>query len=542
MALQPTLFPPLDSTQQTFLLTNRYNLLEYLGSRLVQPIEGFAKYYQDLLRFCPGRIPLLTSPFPENAVALVGAEDEAAFPVALEIDSRVMGADTPEALFRDLRGGDMRARAPSGSIPLTHVQGIHFRSSTELDEHRLREHENVRHADHLYRVSPDLFQGSSVDLNAMEDWLQSLPSGKFGDLHRDRNAGAISLMANLCPPIEIAIETVRRSLGADFAARGRRPYAEWLVAVLTGVRSREPTFDETLFSAAYSLFAASDTSRTWRPAEALSKIRDAVVSPLPSDDRTRLDAHFERIGQIVRSELRFERLRPQGSPSEKALLLALLRPDPGRFSDWSSEETGADWDVTLATAALVGALKGRRRMSVELRGPELDDFLATREALLGNAESGTTLDIGPLSKVRLESIRTARGRRLRMLSGRIALGFWELQERDVADVTQDATGEAEPNTLDNATEAALIELCDEFGWEECTGAVIEANAPLKEYQEPGVWRYTGTGRVSFRRVLDHALLRARLESKETQPELRDRVEKLLDAGRQAIAGSQRYSN
>ena len=156
-----------------FLLTNRYNLLEYLASQLVEPVESFTKYYRDLLEYAPGRLPLISSPFDPAVVAQVSSEDVTSFPVALEIDAKALGSGTPTAT---LSGSEraMQAWAPAGTIPLASVIAIHFRTPAELEEHQLRAYENVRHVQDRYRVSPQLFEASGGASEGLTEWLEAM--------------------------------------------------------------------------------------------------------------------------------------------------------------------------------------------------------------------------------------------------------------------------------------------------------------------------------------------------------------------------------
>ncbi|HWP00626.1 MAG TPA: hypothetical protein VNL74_08385 [Methylococcus sp.] len=531
--MQSTLFDQEVAPERIFLLTNRYNLLEILASGLVQPLEGFTKYYRDLLELSPGRIPLIGHPFPTDLVTLVSSEDATAFPVAIELDPDVIGPGTPVMSASAPDGLGEQAWAPTGAIPLARAVAIHFRTNAELDEHLSRDYGNVRQADDRYRVSPELYSNSSAPRSDLLDWLRSLerpPSMVPEGIDPDRIGGAIALMASLCPPDREAIETLRRCLDGDRNVRGRRRHAKWLVAAMRGRRSRNPTEDEILFRAAVETFAAADVSHAWRAVEALSAVWNAAAPNLAVDDQERLKALFDRIRQILQGELPFERLRPHGPPSVKALLLALLRPDPERLATWPAEETGADWSVVLASAALVGALRGRRRMATNLRLPELDDLLAWQEATSRNSAAEATVRFPHPPAIRLADFKTGSGRRLKLMAGTSLLASWDVREPERAGGPDSAEGTPArwDAPHDKESEAALIDLCDQLGWDDCTWTVIDASTAL-EAVEPNSTRYRVAGRVSVRRTVDAEAFRTRLESAQISSEQKERAALLLEA-------------
>jgi hypothetical protein len=226
--------------------------------------------------------------------------------------------------------------------------------------------------------------------------------------------------------------------------------------------------------------------------------------------------------------------------------LALMRPDPDRLAAWSADETGADWSVILASAALVGALRGRRRMTTSLRPVGLDDVLARREADSRNAAAGATIRIDEADRIRLQSARTQTGLQLRLAAGSHVIGSWDVL-RATADAASgiDAASDALARwgeSRNSTSESALVALCDELGWDDCTVTVINTQAPLQEV-EPGLTKYRVAGRVRLQRMLDLDGLRTRLKSAETAPEVKDRALALLQPhAPQPAPVSQRYSN
>ena len=516
---QPTLFADENGVDAPFVLTNRYNLLEFLASRLVAPRSSFDKYYRDLFELCEGRIPLLTPPFEEDVQALVSAEDpRAAFPVAIEIDRGLITDSVPAAQFESAK-----AWAPTGAIPFECVVAVHFRSDDELQEHLAREYENVRQPEARLRVTPGLFASSGAT-GARADWLRSLPipSSEVDAVLEDRRSGAISLMAHLCPAWDELIETLRRVLQLPVRGKRGKSHAGWIVDALSREVSGDDgaTLDSIVLSEAMAVFLDSDPQQSWRSSDVLAAVQAAVEPRLSPGDREANGRYFERIRQILASERPFERLKPGGHPSEKALLMALMRPDPRRLAAWDVEESGADWQSLLGAAALVGGLRGRRRMPIELRGEPMDDYLSMREALAASGAESPKLSNGAKP-----SIRTARardGHRVSLTSGGADLRSWTpLGPAPVPPVTAD-------QLRSPALAERLADICEESGWTDCLTLTVSAVSPPQESEEPSGQRsYHFVGQVRAVRGVDADRMSKRLEQ-STDGDTLARVRKLLD--------------
>ena len=156
MAAGGTLF----SEQPVPLLipTNRFNLLEMLSSRMIAPRAAYTKYYADLLDAAPGRVPIVpgrsdrtsSTPFRARRRLRSGRGRTRPGPAGIA----PVDAWTAEAGTTTLSLGDPALGwAPRTIVPFTAVKAIHFRSDNELDEHQLRQHENIRQ-DVPYSVSP----------------------------------------------------------------------------------------------------------------------------------------------------------------------------------------------------------------------------------------------------------------------------------------------------------------------------------------------------------------------------------------------------
>jgi hypothetical protein len=168
----------------------------------------------------------------------------------------------------------------------------------------------------------------------------------------------------------------------------------------------------------------------------------------------------------------------------------------------------------------------------------MDDFLATREAISWNAAAHSTLALPPLNPIRLDASSSPNGRRIRMAAGRSILGAWVV--RDIPPAPDPlAQWEAVDDPL---REEALIALCDELGWDDCTISYVDTAGRRLELADPSGNTYSVPGRITVRRELIARELRSRLESKETSPLERIRFLALLEGPAQSPPDPQRYSN
>src|SRR6185503_17626389 len=85
----------------------------------------------------------------------------------------------------------------------TAIRRVHFRSTKNLEEHTLREYENVHAGWPELVVSPELFSGGSLEAEEASEWLRSLDKTdqpSVDDLNLvDRVAGARCLAAFATP-------------------------------------------------------------------------------------------------------------------------------------------------------------------------------------------------------------------------------------------------------------------------------------------------------------------------------------------------------
>lgn len=352
-----------DVSGPLFLPTNRWNLLAFLTAGIVTPREGLTKYYADLLGDCPGRLPLIANRCPADVASYVSREDPVtAFPVLLELEQTFTAPDgTPTH-------GPFSA--PEVVLDVSSLAAVHFRSTAELEEHRLRAGDFANMPDDAVplRVSPELFQGSgSVD--ELTSWLGSLPKAKLSGADFrgvDRQSGAVVATLSAAPG-DPAVLSMLAALVTD--APLTESSAEWLGSWWRGrQRGRAGSANDRVFRAACDVIWSSEDS-AWRSSEALPMIRTGVK--LTAADRSTYDAAFTRIGEVLANQRDFEPLTPRpGREVIQALLLFLLRPDPARLARWNSHE--GTLHVAMTAMYFAGLMFGRRAMASDLRTRQLD--------------------------------------------------------------------------------------------------------------------------------------------------------------------------
>jgi hypothetical protein len=151
-----------------------------------------------------------------------------------------------------------------------------------------------------------------------------------------------------------------------------------LASIAEGVASAQPDLESKLFATALSVFIRVDRDVKWRPLEVLSAIEEEMKREPEGGVDVELVKSLESIRLILNNERDFKPLNTgKGLDAAKALLMALLRPDPERLLSWERAQSGADDAVWSAAASLVGALSGYRMLPASLKRTGLDNFLET---------------------------------------------------------------------------------------------------------------------------------------------------------------------
>lgn len=514
-------------------LTNRYNLLDFLSSGMIVPKGAISKYYEDLLRLSPGRIPLLRGPVDQSLVDVVTAEDETAYPVLLELDPEVVeivsGPVLPGSASRSLADPAAVSWAPVGAIPIAGVLRTHFRSQDELDEHLARDYENVPNVVAPV-VTPELFGKGAVQLEDLIGFVEGVgpaDDGLVSYLDRaDRVAGArLGALAG-APPDASALRELLRMMSPR---TGRRPKTSVLPDFLSAaVADRKPEdldADGALFAAAVDVLARVDRSSSWRPVEILRSVESMLEEAKPSpEDAAEFELNMKPIEGVVRNERDFEPFGEGGLVSAKALLMVLLRPDVERIIEWPTEESGASDAVQVAACALAGLLRGRKRMSLELRPGGLDDLMSrliVRE-----------LSAGALSDLRVASIGDAsveEGDESVWISvgGTVVLSK-EKPPPTLAELFMTADFE------DSSVRDVAVAICRKLDWFECFSIVVRGSdcvVKVADSRDDPSFVFAGSAKVTHELDTSRFMDRIRTADSETELAMRARERLALSGGR-----------
>ena len=444
-------------------LTNRQNLLQVLSSGLVAPAFAYEKYYEDLLRFAPAHVPLVSTPLGEELMDLVSPKDAPAqFPVAIEISSEWLQSASENIL------GGLEASGGEGLlfldclIPSTAITCVHFRSAAERDEHIARPYANVNHEAWDLRVTEGIFieaEGAERE-RSLNSFLETNPapstdSARVNYLAADSFTGAlIGLIAALPAQPEwfdaLASGLMGKRLPKDC---GLPPFA----LLKPGGGLEVKGFEELLLRAAVIEFAQAEAS-SWNAEEVLVAIRDRLeAAPLPEDDKVAAGRALTKMREVITLERDFEPFEQgRGSAAAKAILLALLRPEPTRLLRWDQQETGASEAVIACACALAGIAQGRTSLSIELRPPELDAAMSELAASVG---------LGGKPAVASAVARSDAGQIELEING--SLAFAPAGPTPLAELI------GLLNPANAAVEALLNELVEAYGWHDARSIKID---------------------------------------------------------------------
>lgn len=326
-----------------WVLTNRFNLIEILSSRLIAPRESYRQYYVDLLADTPNGVPVFSEPPGPGLRERVTADGENNFAVLLQL-----GDDVP---------GDVVV----GGLPLSCVVAVHFPDAATLRDHQSRPLGNVPATPPLH-ASPELFGAAGAELVPRTE-ASPVPTDWASV---DRARGAVAGMT--------AVARTHGITARSFASFVERHAA--VVGALTGVTragSAAPDPDDGLALGVLEVLSESDPASDWSPRR--------LVKSLMSDNADRPDVarNLEAVRQIVSGERDFSPFRSGdtgGLISAKALLMVLLRPRLDSLLAWDREDTNADDGTLLLSGALAGWMTGVTRLPAEMRDVRLDDATA----------------------------------------------------------------------------------------------------------------------------------------------------------------------
>ncbi len=516
-------------------VTNRYNLLEFLSAGYVLPLSGIPKYYADLLAYSPGRIPLLRGPVSDSVCADVSREDPTAFPVALEVDPRLTASISAPLLRNDgsASSGSLDesvvAAAPAGLLPLAAVTKVHFRSQDELEEHSAREYENVRTDNLDLVVSPGVFGGGGVAVESVKTFLEGLEAvntttADFLD-SIDRLNGARTMLAAASPPRVEALRALGTLLDGKVPDEEQIP--AWIHAALIEEQPKAVTAGHRLFAAAADVLRKEDRAAAWKPLEVLSRVEEKLASTkMSKKNEAEISKNLRPIGAILRNERDFKPFeKDSGLPAAKALLLALLRPDPDRLMSWDRAETGADDGVMLGAGVLVGLLRGHKKLPLEWRTPVLDQLLGEQAVTaVARIVPDALRSLSSGGNLIAEERATQDG-------GALVQLLWG--EQVVIEKTRGAPSAAErllgSDLSDPANRDIAIYICRAQGWADCVSTTMAASSGTfaLDVRDKSI-SITVPGLVDVVHSLNEVGFRTRLVAESLPPALEADVRRQLE--------------
>jgi hypothetical protein len=509
--LEPGLFDSGSPNESVFFLTNRNNLLRIMATGMLMPHAGFAeKYYDDLLRLAPGRLPLLSSSASAELVSMVTPEPQA-FPVMLEL----MRTGLADSAFPSLMIDGVRDRAgwanpsarmwaPSGALVLADtVTAIHFRTDAERDEFEVRDFADVRPRTNLHRITPHLFEGDGPPADTVTEWLGSLePLGEPSpeDISAaDRRSGAVLLGCLTAIPTKEELWGWGQLLAGRKIGRQAGGYVSRIGRVLDGAtKARDP--EDVALQVCIEELSVTNRLEVWRPIDVLDRIRDKLIGQL-NKKADPMKPALDRAAAILRDEEAFEGLKTGGSPVLKALLLTLKRPEPQRLIGWDPGGPGSTPEVLNLAAVMVGALTGRALIPIALRDAPLDHAASRVEAdRLSTARDRAMPLFKPLS---VDVDRVHELLRLQ-LSGNVVI------DRVIAQPALHPASIDSSLLSDVAVRAKAIEIALQHRWADAVESIVEAPTAqlitlLPHIASPTMIRFSGIGSLRFELLTEQFL-------------------------------------
>jgi hypothetical protein len=357
--------------------TCRSNVLEWLSAGLVTPKAAFDKYYEDSLAIRDDVVPIVRPPVAADLLDVEGSRT-GNFPVMVEFDDAAVTWVRDEEVGYVTRG------------PLGLVRALHFRSSDDAGEFAARVFANLAVDRVPHRVSPALFEAGLPSAETIAGALRHIrpvsPAMSFQLADRLSGGRALALSA-----AAVSVETLEWIVALTFAPRversARRKFKrpeEWVTLTASASKYAPPKsamLDERIFRAAAKIFLEVDGAEIGNTPALLDAI-DALLAQdeaVKDVDRERWSSAVRHIRSVLQGDDAFTGFRSRGFRSEKALLLALIRPTPEGVLAWTLDGTQATPTELVLAAMLVGLARGRKALPTGMRPLPLDDLLARRE-------------------------------------------------------------------------------------------------------------------------------------------------------------------
>lgn len=366
----------MNNSPRLYFVTNRMNALPALSTGLLQPSTGLSKVYEDLFTETPGRLPLWVGACPSNLERIISGGRDGIFPVAFEIDARRLTVaespcvDSEMALGSAPLGGalpECRCILPEVVVPISSVIRLHFRSDQELRDFTSRDFSNTDPAAIKTAVSPEVFQGGSIDLGRLQASLSCVPPGAqlVPEYLRaaDALAGATALLAGELAPGRGWSEAIEGVLQPVPVVRTRSSPGLVASALLsaTGWSKRAETLlslDIRLLQSALRFLVGSRPTAGWVAASFIDAVAKGALEGASDTEKRDIEAWARYAVEVAHAERQPMPLDDSGSVVRRALILLLLRPDPERLAKARSSTLQPGDEVLAIAAMLCGAFHG----------------------------------------------------------------------------------------------------------------------------------------------------------------------------------------
>ncbi len=487
---------PTPLTPRLYLLTNNFNMLDILASGYAKPRSAYGKYYEDLLRFADGWVPLVPAPV-DGALQNAVSTEQLSFPILIETNDLSIPSTAPEPFHG--------VHLIRGAVPVSLMKTLHFRNDQECIRFYSREYEGIDFSLISGQVSPELFSEAVASGNHVLQALQRMAdaempeSGVYGEY--DRKAGALAALLAFRHYTRDEIATALTLYNIEKTPIERRDAMTALgfpaVDLLTLKVDENASLDDLLFAITLRRFEAVDRAVSWDPIAILSHIRRDFDERRPAASNAEsLESVFTYIHRVLTLDAEFRPFkRDSGHAAGKALLLALLRPNIREFLNWPRSETGSD-DITDAIAAtLIGTLSGLQLLPLSVRPPEVAQFLSMWQAAVLNTGIKAALPIAvPAAGTVVDDIIKA---------------SWQVRSPATVSYHKPA---------DSVSGQITIEDLVKKGWTECIITVIDA-APVGSVEistatEKGRVRIQLRGTAIMRHEVDREATARRMSAPE----------------------------
>jgi hypothetical protein len=361
--------------------TNRANVLPVLSSGLVRPLEAYDKYYDDLLAYCPGLIPLWPNGVPSSIVPLLSSGEPGMFPVLLELDPKLMMSQPQSSLSLDCKVMGPEATPSSDNvlchlmrspIPFAAIKCLHFSSQDHMEDFEARDFDNVLALPPL-QLTPAAFVTGGPDSAQISAALRAMtvPAAVAGEFRRlDAAMGAVAMLSLLLPSSKSWLDALAATVSYPQSEQPHQAtFPAWVGTLVALIMSpelpNEPgrSVDLRLLHAAIELLRSASPKDGWVEARIVAALASrASVGANPTETKE-IDSWRDVVTSIARNEKPAGSLDDSGSIVRRALLLLVLRCTPHRIALASDTPLHPGPQVTAVAGMLSGLFHGYSRLS-----------------------------------------------------------------------------------------------------------------------------------------------------------------------------------